>query len=76
MLGYEVEIIKGGARSARIVNPAQRLTAATTCQPEIDMERDVCGSRRAADADAELSKYSRPYLLVEEKPGSVLQVVP
>ncbi len=74
MLSYEVEIIEGEARSARIVNPAQRLAAATTCQPEIDMERDVCGRRRAAAADAELSKYSRPYLLVEEEPGNVLHV--
>jgi hypothetical protein len=75
VLGYEVEIIKGEARSARVVNTAQRLATAA-CQPEIDMERDVWGSRRAAAADAELSKYGRPYLLVEEEPGSVLQVVP
>jgi hypothetical protein len=53
------------------VNPPQRLTAAIH-QPELDVERDVYGSRPIAAA--ELGKCSGSCLLIKDQPGDVLQV--
>lgn len=53
------------------MNPPQGLWT-TTDQPEVDMERDVRSSRFMAIA--ELSQRCWSHLLVEDKPGDVLQI--
>jgi hypothetical protein len=41
-LGYEVEVVEGEVVSAGVVDPAQGIATALY-QPEVDVQRDVCG---------------------------------
>ena len=72
-LGDEVKVVQGEVCSAGVADPAQGIAAAVY-QPEVHVQRDVCGDGRVAVG--ELGQCGGTCLLVENEAGDVLQSVP